>query len=355
MKSRLKKNILQAVLLLALTAFAIWFALKDDYQEVLRNIKQVSIRWLLLILVLGVIYYVLQGYVLYLVARKYKKDIRIRDGLHNAFIAAFFNGVTPLGGGQVSQTYAFRKIGISYTNIASILWIDFFLYQSVVVVYVLTFLILKFAYALQTFHTYFFLVIIGFVVNSFVILALWTMSKFPTFYIKVSHLALGLLYKIKIVKDKEAALRSWQAQITYFNQEIKGLKNDVPLIVKGVLINCIRITIFYSLPFFVALGLGIDMKAGDLLNVMLMSSFIHMLNALTPLPGDTGWTESVFIIIFATMFGRVNASSVMIIWRMSTYHLNLLIGGSTFLYVRAKKRVPDTRAILEAEEGTSKL
>ena len=73
----------------------------------------------------------------------------------------------------------------------------------------------------------------------------------------------------------------------------------------------------------------------DLINVLLMSACIHMLNALTPLPGDTGWTESAFILIFAVLFGRTEASSVMILWRVATYHIQLIAGGIIFLYVKS--------------------
>ena len=62
-------------------------------------------------------------------------------------------------------------------------------------------------------------------------------------------------------------------------------------------------TIFYAIPYVAALALQVPLSLSDLINVLLMSACIHMLNALTPLPGDTGWTESAFILIFAVLFG----------------------------------------------------
>lgn len=342
MKKNIKKNILQILLLLALTAFALWFALKDDYQEVLRNVTHVSWVWLCIIAALGILYYLIQGIILYMIAKPYKKDLKIWDGIHNAYIAAFFNGVTPLGGGQVAQTYAFRKLGFEYSDIASILWKDFLLFQSTVLFYVTILIITRFQFAIHEFQAYFLLVLLGFLINSSVIVILWTMSKFPKFYVKVSNVIVGLLHKFHIVKDKAYTLEKWQGQVEYFNEEIKKLKQDKMLIINAVILNFIRMTIFYALPYVVALALHIPMTPFDFINVILMSSFIHMLNALTPLPGDTGWTESAFIILFAIMFGRVEASSVMILWRMATYHINLLIGGGIFLHVKAKEKVKPT-------------
>lgn len=335
MSQNLKKNIFHAVLLISLTAFAIWFALKDDYQQVVENLRNIQMRWVFIIIGLGILYYVIQGYILKIIASKYNCNIRIRDGIDNAYIAAFFNGVTPLGGGQVAQSYAFRKLAFSYQNIASILWTDFFIYQMVVVVYAGVLILIKFTYALSIFHGYFLLVILGFLINSFVIITLWTMSKFPKLYVKISQIAVKLLYKIHVVKDRDKTLIAWEKQVVYFTSEISKLKDSKRLVIKAVILNFIRMSIYYMIPFVVAIALGMNIHFHDLLNVMVLSSFIHMLNALTPLPGDTGWTESAFIIIFGSMFTRSGASSVMILWRVATYHVNVLLGALVFMKVNS--------------------
>lgn len=351
MQTTLRKRILQILLLLSLTAFACWFALKDDCEEVLYNISHISWYWIVVLIGLGTLYYLLQGIVLYRIARPYKADIRIRDGIHNAYIAAFFNGVTPLGGGQVAQTYAFRKLHLQYSDIASILWKDFFLYQSTVLVYVSVLLLLRFTYAIKHFQFYFFLVLLGFAINASVILILWTMARFPRLYVKISRGIVTIGYRFHIVKNKAYTLEKWQGQILYFNEEIKKLKQDGRMIVEAVLLNFLRMTIFYAIPYIAAIALQVPLALSDLINVLLMSACIHMLNALTPLPGDTGWTESAFILIFAVLFGRTDASSVMILWRVATYHIQILIGGSIFLYVKSAERFPSDKETSPAEEN----
>lgn len=335
MQTTWKKRILQILLLLSLTAFACWFALKDDCAEVLYNIFHISWYWIVLIAVLGTAYYLLQGIVLYRIAKPYKTDIRIWDGIHNAYIAAFFNGVTPLGGGQVAQTYAFRKLDMQYSDIASVLWKDFFLYQSTVLFYVSILLLTRFSYAMEHIQIYFFLVLLGFAINASVILILWTMARFPKLYVKISRGIVNVGFRFHIVKNKAYTLEKWQGQILYFNEEIKKLKEDRRMIVEAVLLNFLRMTIFYAIPYVAALALQVPLSLSDLINVLLMSACIHMLNALTPLPGDTGWTESAFILIFAVLFGRTEASSVMILWRVATYHIQLIAGGIIFLYVKS--------------------
>ena len=153
--------------------------------------------------------------------------------------------------------------------------------------------------------------------------------------VKISRGIVNVGFRFHIVKNKAYTLEKWQGQILYFNEEIKKLKEDRRMIVEAVLLNFLRMTIFYAIPYVAALALQVPLSLSDLINVLLMSACIHMLNALTPLPGDTGWTESAFILIFAVLFGRTEASSVMILWRVATYHIQLIAGGIIFLYVKS--------------------
>ena len=340
MKKTIQKNIFQILLLAVLITFAFWFALKDNMDGVIENLKHVSSICIILIIVMGILYYSLQGYLLFCIARKYQPSITFRDGLKNAYTAAFFNGVTPLGGGQVAQTYAFRKLHISYRDIASILWKDFFLYQSVVVGFAFFLLVTNIALSFSTFSAFIWLIYLGFLINASVIVILWTMSHFPKLYGKLSDVLVVLLHKLHLIKNKEATLEKWNAQVHYFSKEVKKLKEDGHLIIKGLIVNLIRQIIYYSIPFVIGLGLGLPLSFSDLWLILLLSCFIHMLNALTPLPGDTGWTETAFILIFSIAFKRVNASAIMILWRMATYYMAILIGGFTFIRIKMSKDTP---------------
>lgn len=339
MKNTWIKNLFHAVLLLALIAFAFWFALKDDMQEVLNNITHVSVFWLVIMLMLGMLYYVLQGFMLFRIARKYDEKITWKAGIENAFAGAFFNGVTPLGGGQIAQTYVFHKQGISYSHIASILWKDFFLYQCVVVGFAFILLMCNIPYTFSTFPALIWLVYLGFLIDASVIVILWTMSHFPKLYSSISTLLIHLLSRMHIVKNPVLTQAKWKAQIEYFACEVASLKQDKKIIVQGVAINVLRQLIYYSIPFVVGIGIGLPLTFQDLLIVWLLSCCIHMMNALTPLPGDTGWTESVFIILFGFVFQRSYASSIMILWRMATYYVPIAIGGCLFFIIKTRDKV----------------
>ena len=80
--------------------------------------------------------------------------------------------------------------------------------------------------------------------------------------------------------------------------------------------------------------MGIDIKAIELVKVMAMSSYISMINCFIPIPGASGGTEATYVIMFSKIFGKVAASSSMLLWRFMSYYFVMIIGGLTFLYVK---------------------
>lgn len=338
MKQR-KKLLLHIFLLIGLTIFALWFSLHKDMDKVLHIIRGVNSFWLFIALGMGVLYYVLSAWNVKKLILRYKHDYTMKEALICTFSGAFFNGITPVGGGQVAQTYLFHKQGLKIRESASVLWMDFIIYQSAVLLVVCVLWAFRFIYFYQAFGPWIMLVVLGFFINGFVIFMLYTMMKFPKVYVFLSKHAIVLLHKVRIIKNLENGLEKWHKQLEMFTQQITVLKEDKKLVIELLAMQFLRIIIFYGIPYIVGLALHVPLEVHQLLDILVMSSFIQMLNALTPLPGDTGFTESCFIIIFSFIFPWNLASAVMLLWRVCTYHLILVIGGVSFVRVYGKKEL----------------
>ena len=140
--------------------------------------------------------------------------------------------------------------------------------------------------------------------------------------------------KIKVVKDPEKTLESWTMQMTSFTGEIKKLSKDKLIILKCMLINFVRLTLLYALPYVIAVLLGIHLPLSKLLDVIALSSFVTMANSFIPIPGASGGTEMMFSIVFSPLFHSLT-SAVLILWRVSTYHIILVLGGIIFMVAKA--------------------
>ena len=335
MKQVSKKYILNLLLILLLTGFALWFALKDDYEQVLGVLKNISWFSMIIIIIGSLFYNGMVGCILTSIAREHKHDYKLKDGIVVGFIGSFFSGITPsASGGQFGQIYAFKKQGIRPSEGASILWLDFITYQTVLMLYAALLMILRFGYYYANYSFLFTFIFIGFLLNFSVIGLLWTMAKFPKLYMKLSGTVVRLQHKMHIVKDEEKTLASWNEQLSSFNIEINRNRNNKKLILKVAGYNVIRLTIYFSLPFFIGLVLGVPAKDMPIIDVIALSSFVTMSNSFFPVPGASGGTEMMFVQIFSLLISAKYASSIMIIWRFATYHLILLIGGTLFIFIK---------------------
>ena len=83
MKNSLKSYVLNFLVIIGLTVIALWFALKDNYQEVLTLISGLKWYWLIIIVSLGILYSLFVLMSMYILARKYKKGFITVHCFHN--------------------------------------------------------------------------------------------------------------------------------------------------------------------------------------------------------------------------------------------------------------------------------
>ena len=235
-----QKYVLNLLLILALTGFALWFALKDNFHQVLKCISQMNLLSLVIVLLWGVLFTAVWGFVYYVLGRKYTDHYTPGKGILVAFIGSFFSGITPSStGGQFVQAYIMKKQGIKVSDGASLLWADFIIYQTTMMIYVSILFLLRFAYYSAQ-SAWFNIILLGYIINAVVVVALYTIALFPSIYIKLSRTLVKALSKLHILKNPEKTLDSWTLQVTSFTREIKVLAKDKKSIFLCVCIKVVR-------------------------------------------------------------------------------------------------------------------
>ena len=313
-------------------------ALKDNYQEVITMISGMKSYWLVLIL-FGNHVFVYFGICINNFTRKNKKDYRFREGLSNYLVGFFFSSITPSStGGQFAQAYIFKKQKIKLSDGASILWGDFIIFQTTLMIYVTILFFLRYSYYVEIMGGILLVFILaGYGVNLAIIVVLWTMALFPKLYVKLSGNVVRILAKFKIVKDKEKTLVTWSEQVMSFTKEIKRLHHEKMLILKTAVLSVLRMSVQFSLPWVIANALGHPLGIEYLLDCLALSSFVMMANAFIPIPGSSGGTEFVFTMLYGYLLqDSALASSIMILWRFSTYHFIMIAGAITFVILKHK-------------------
>ena len=332
MKKLFKSYAFNISLMILVTVVALYFVLRDDFDIVMETLQKLNIYWVIGLAAFIFCYQLIIGLILTLLTRLSNPNYKYGQGLINALIAAFFHGVTPsASGGQVAQIYVYKKQKVAVSDAASILWMDFIIYQGTMVLTV--FLLLLFN--LSTFYNHhkelFGLVILGFIVNSIIIVGFWVITRFSKVYTWISTKGIELGHKLKLIKDKEKTLNNLNEGIKRFESETVKFKQHKKLIIKIILINIVRLVVYYSFPFICALALRIPISINSLLEVMTLTACVSMINTFVPIPGASGGTEVTFVLMFATIIGSANATSMMLVWRFFSYYFIMIIGAIVFI------------------------
>ena len=322
--------------MLVLMLLVIVMIFKDDSMLILNQLSKISLFAYLPILLLCASFGIIQGWILYRIARPYQKSLRVYEGILLAFTGSFFNSVTLLGGGQASLTYILRKKQFSFSEIAAILWKDFFLFQCALIIMATLILSISLQQAFLDFPKAVWWIILGYGINLSVIFFLYSMSRFPQLYIKISNFLLLLLQKLHFIQQPDQLFIKGKEMIDQFGiytSQLNQNKKEVYLI---LLMNSFRLLLLYAIPYLLALLLNLPVDVPDLFKIIALSCFVHMLNALTPLPGDAGWSEGMFILLFMSLFTKSAAGSMMILWRFATFYLNIIMGALCFVFIKRR-------------------
>ncbi len=330
MKNGRKGYVWNFIIIGGMTALVLFFSLKDQYQEVMKLILGIPWYWLLIIGVWGLLGNWIGGKILCLYADHFKSNFRLKEGVINSLVGSFFSGITPSStGGQFAQVYLFKKQGISYSGGASILWTDFMLYQTSLVLFVTVLFILKFHHYVNMMNQALMLFIfLGYITNVVIIILLWMMVLKPSIYLRLCSGGIHLLKLVHIIKDEQQVKTKMQEKVSSFSNNIKKLQKEKYVFIKSICWNLLRFIIQFVLPWIIVRSLGYQIAVYEMIDYMTLSSFVVMANTFIPIPGASGGSEFVFSSLFSQVLPQVAlASSVMILWRFSTFHLVMLVSG----------------------------
>ena len=347
-------TVFNILLIFGLAGLVLFFTLKDDGPQVLETLKKVSVPGLIGIVLLMVFERLMLGWGLTYECRLTSPKYTIGQGFVNAYVAGLFNNITPgASGGQIAQGYIFRKQGIPVSSSVGILWLDFIVYQTTMCLFVLFLILLRFPFFYQNYSQFFLIVIFGFLIGAFIIVFLWALATIPKFYTWLTTKGIDIGAKLHLIRDKKKTLHDLDRNLEQFAREIVVLKTHKKMIVLLGIEDFLRLLIYYSVPALCAIVLKIPMTWSKYVNTVALSSFVAMVNAFLPMPGSSGGTEATFVLMFSTIFPKVDATSIMLLWRFVTFYQVLVIGAFVFLYARTRKDVPlaEPKPVTYSEEA----
>ena len=179
-----------------------------------------------------------------------------------------------------------------------------------------------------------YLVVFGFIVNTMVCILIFIVS----FSKKTSNLLLSITTKIgvklKFIKDKEEFINKYKSKIMEFHQSARIYKNNKDLFYITILFNFLALTLLYSVPFFLGVGLGnINISW---VSAIISSAYTLLVGSFVPIPGGSGGIEYSFTQFFGVFAISTSISALLLIWRFVTYYLGMILGGIIFSFYKGR-------------------
>lgn len=320
-----KNNILIVILA---SLIVMYFVLKDDFSNIAAVIANANVWWLLLGVGMVFIYWLFQTMCLLTVSSASEEKISFKNLFKSTIVSNLFSAITPSAtGGQPFQIYYLNKKGVKLGEATNLVVEQTTLYQIALVLMGLIAIILNFFFDFFPSDTLLKkLVLIGFLVNTAVIVMLCfiTFGKKSNKYIAFK--IVKFLHKIKIIRNEEKALTKVGKVVDSFYLSATVLNKNKIALVKGVIYNFIGLAFLYAVPLVVAYSLG-NYNDLNLLVTIVAAAYVMLIGAFVPIPGGSGGIEYAFAAFFGFYIAGPTLMAMLSLWRFLTYYLSILIGG----------------------------
>lgn len=336
MNEKLKK-VANVIVLALVTCLVLYFSLKDNFNTIINEIINVNIFWLVISFLLAISFWFFKAIATTRIANIFKKDYSIKQGMRLVLETNFFHAITPFAvGGQPYEIYSLKKSKLKITEATNVSIVNFIVYQIalvllgiIAIVYNHHFVLLKENDLLKN------LVVVGFLVNFIVIVALFLLTCTKKINKILMKFIIKVLNKIHIVKNKDEKIKQFNEYLNEFHQGAKIILQDKKLFIKLIFVHFIGLISSYLIPLTLAYAMGISSYTG--IEAIVLSSYVMLIGAFVPIPGGTGGLEYGFMTFYGSFIKGSKLNAIMLLWRFITYYF-AMISGAILLGIRKKEK-----------------
>ena len=325
--------------IVVLMCMTIGYILKDESpQKVINTFLSIKPVYIIGAIALMVFYILCEGLNIWITLKALKIKTKMIDCFGYGFVGFYFSGITPsASGGQPAQVYFMNrgKIPVSISSLS--LMILLFAHQLVIVVFGIIGLFSKMDYAVTFKSGMNLLLLYGFLSNTFILLGILMLVIAPKTVFKIVNFFGRLLYKVKIIKNKEKIRKKIARSLEEYEDGAIYMRENPRVIVYVVLVSLLQVFAFFAIPYVIYKGMGLNgYNLGDL---VFAQAVLNIAVSSLPLPGAVGASESIFVNMFKTFFGSKLVIPGMLLTRISNFYLVLVLSGvvSIIMYIRVGK------------------
>ena len=327
------KIIINLIIIFVVLSLVLYFSLKDNYQEIIDNIKNMNIIWLIISIIILIISRIFSAVSSYQMTKANDHHVSFLRAIQINLIIPFFHGVTPFaGGGQPMEIYYLHNEKIPLGKSTNIVLQNFIVYQTALIIISLIAVIYNVIFDLFPANSLIKqLVIIGFIINFLVWLFTLLVSLSKKFNQVILKITLFILKKFNKPALKEKITRYLSNLHKNATTIIKHKKSSL----LSLFANILSLICLYSIPYFVLTGM--DITNLNIIETIVATSYIMIMGSFVPIPGGTGGLEYGYMYFFNYLIGGSILTSSMLVWRFVSYYLAMIIGAIVLALYRKKE------------------
>lgn len=298
----------------------------NDPKLLLKSVRELNMLWLLGAVLCMVGFWLSETLALHFLLKDFYGNQKFGDSLSVSMGGQYFSAITPFAtGGQPFQVYYLSKKGRDVGVTASALLTKFIIYQTALVVLSTVLLIIKWDFFKTTVPNFYWLIIVGYIVNLSVLVIMIVIGAFKGIADNICRWAVKVGAKLHIVKDREKMLEKTEESLSNFHQAFRGMFKKLPVVLVSYFFSTLQLLFYFSVSYFIYRAFGLS-EIG-LITIIGAQGFVMLVSSFVPLPGSGVGAEASYSLFFSNFYpeeGQVGVA--VILWRLISFYLTIIVG-----------------------------
>lgn len=248
-----------------------------------------------------------------------------------SFIGFFYSGITPSAtGGQPVQLYYMNKDGNKGADSTVVLMTVAVVYKFVLVLIGLGILLLWYHPLRMQLQKYFWLYLLGLVLNVVLVTVLLGVMLLPGIMLKVEEKFEAVMIWMNLMRPSEERKKNVREFINSYQNAVNWLKIHPIHLLTVIGLTFLQRCSVFVLTYVVYRGFGLEGTTA--LKIILLQASVYIAVDMLPLPGAQGITELMYKAIFANIFAGMNLIPSMLVTRGLNFYFLLIVSLGVAVY-----------------------
>lgn len=334
----LKRSFISTIIFIVIVLIVFYFIFKNnDYREVLNILKYSNKIYLVIAILAMASFSFCEGLTLKTLFQLLGDKVPLKDTYKYALSGFFVSSITPSSsGGDPMQLYLMNKDKIKISHATIALLVKLCTFQFVVIFLATIGFIFYHDIFFSSVGNIKYLLFLSIFLNVLVACLYFLMIFCKPVIMYIVEIISKIMKKIH-VKNTDNIIEKINLQVEEYSRASIYLRKNKLVFFKVFMITLIELILYYSIPYFVYLSLGLHNY--PIVTFIFMQAMLFISVSSLPLPGAVGVSEATFLNIYKTMFPANILAIIMIITRFINFYIFVLYSGIMMLIFVTKNNL----------------